>query len=408
MADIDDDEQEEECPKCPPAGAPAWMATFADMATLLMAFFVMILSFAEMNVPKFKQIQGSLKNSFGVQRLIPIVEQPMGTSIITQNFSPSPSPSITETMTTETTQIEQPKLKIPSDVKDSQGSDELSEGKENEEGLGGSERDGAGESDAKADAEKLAEAIEQIAKAADIAVSTLENKVVVDLQTDGDTPTEMKEKFKQVGQAVSLAALATGKSDQEVLYGGLDEQLNELIEFVSELESELKKLSGQNADEGFVKQAQAEKKAQEAAEELKVKLQEQIDSGAVSVETRDNKVFVTVGTGGAFPSGSANLTPQAQEIIDQITQVSDGADNSITVAGHTDDVPISFGALYRDNWDLAAARAASVVQEVEQSGVIEQSRLQAVSYGETKPIASNTSAEGRKKNRRIEIELEYN
>jgi chemotaxis protein MotB len=42
----------EECPKCPPVGAPAWMATFADMATLLMAFFVLILSFAEMNVPK--------------------------------------------------------------------------------------------------------------------------------------------------------------------------------------------------------------------------------------------------------------------------------------------------------------------------------------------------------------------
>ena len=209
-------------PQVPPCGGPAWMATFADMATLLMAFFVMILSFAEMNVPKFKQIQGSLKNSFGVQRLIPIVEQPMGTSIITQNFSPSPSPSITETMTTETTQIEQPKLKIPSDTKDSEGSDELSEGKENDEGLGGSEQDGSGESNAKADAEKLAEAIEQIAKAADIAVSTLENKVVVDLQTDGDTPTEMKEKFKQVSQAVSLAGLATGKSDQEVLYGGLD------------------------------------------------------------------------------------------------------------------------------------------------------------------------------------------
>ena len=135
MAGIDEDEQQEEdCPKCPPAGAPAWMATFADMATLLMAFFVMILSFAEMNVPKFKQIQGSLKNSFGVQRLIPIVEQPMGTSIITQNFSPSPSPSITNNMTTETTQIEQPELKIPSDVKDSEGANEMSEGKEDEEG----------------------------------------------------------------------------------------------------------------------------------------------------------------------------------------------------------------------------------------------------------------------------------
>jgi chemotaxis protein MotB len=383
------------------------MATFADMATLLMAFFVMILSFAEMNVPKFKQIQGSLKNSFGVQRLIPIVEQPMGTSIITQNFSPSPSPSITEQMTTETTQVEQPKLKIPSDVKDSEGADKMAEGAQNEEGLGGENKDNSGDNQAKSDAEKLAKAIQQIAQAADVAVSTLEDKVIVDLKAENDTPSQMKEKIKKVGQAVSLAELATGKSDQEVLYGGLDEQLNELIEFVSELEGQLKKLSGQDAEEGFVKTAQAEKKAQSAADELKVKLQEQIDTGAVSVETRDNKVFVTVGTGGAFPSGSANLTPQAQEIIDQITEVSDGSDNSITVAGHTDDVPIAFGALYRDNWDLAAARAASVVQEVEQSGLIETGRLQAVSYGETRPIANNSSAEGREQNRRIEIELEY-
>ena len=61
-----EEEEEEECPKCPPKGAPAWMATFADMATLLMAFFVLILSFAEFNVPKFKQISGSLKNAFGI------------------------------------------------------------------------------------------------------------------------------------------------------------------------------------------------------------------------------------------------------------------------------------------------------------------------------------------------------
>ena len=67
------EEEEEECPKCPPVGAPAWMATFADMATLLMAFFVLILSFAEFNVPKFKQISGSLKNAFGVQKIVPIV-----------------------------------------------------------------------------------------------------------------------------------------------------------------------------------------------------------------------------------------------------------------------------------------------------------------------------------------------
>ena len=85
---------EPECPKCEEcapckAGAPAWMATFADIAILLMAFFVLILSFAEMNVPKFKQINGSLKNSFGVQRIIPVVESPKGVSIIARNFTPS-------------------------------------------------------------------------------------------------------------------------------------------------------------------------------------------------------------------------------------------------------------------------------------------------------------------------------
>ena len=59
---LNDAEQvEPDCPKCPKVGAPAWMATFADMATLLMAFFVLILSFAEFNVPKFKQISGSLR-----------------------------------------------------------------------------------------------------------------------------------------------------------------------------------------------------------------------------------------------------------------------------------------------------------------------------------------------------------
>ena len=64
----EEDQDEPDCPKCPPPGAPAWMATFADMATLLMAFFVLILSFAEFNVPKFKQISGSLREAFGVRK----------------------------------------------------------------------------------------------------------------------------------------------------------------------------------------------------------------------------------------------------------------------------------------------------------------------------------------------------
>ena len=73
----------------------------------------------------------------------------------------------------------------------------------------------------------------------------------------------------------------------------------------------------------------------------------------------------------------------------------------------TDNVPLIFGGQYRDNWDLAAARASSVVQSISKSGDIPLDRLIAISYGESKPLASNNDATGRSKNRRIEIEIKY-
>lgn len=76
------------CPKCPPPGAPAWLATFADMMSLLMCFFVLLLSMASMDVQKFKHVADSMKNAFGVQRLIQVDQIPLGTSVIEQHFSP--------------------------------------------------------------------------------------------------------------------------------------------------------------------------------------------------------------------------------------------------------------------------------------------------------------------------------
>ena len=77
-----------ECKECP-GGAPPWMATFADMATLLMAFFVLILSFANVNVPKFEQVSGSLKVAFGVARVIPKIKLPMGETLLKTEFTPA-------------------------------------------------------------------------------------------------------------------------------------------------------------------------------------------------------------------------------------------------------------------------------------------------------------------------------
>lgn len=79
----------DDCPKCPPVGAPLWLATFADLMSLLMCFFVLLLSFATMDAAKFKKVAESMEDAFGVQKDIVAVEVPMGTSIIAQHFSPA-------------------------------------------------------------------------------------------------------------------------------------------------------------------------------------------------------------------------------------------------------------------------------------------------------------------------------
>jgi chemotaxis protein MotB len=402
-----DDEEDEECPKCPPVGAPAWMATFADLATLLMAFFVLILSFAEMNVPKFKQIQGSLKDSFGVQRIVPVVEQPKGTTVLDMNFSPSPSPSVTEELTQETTEIREPELKIPSDDRDKDGEDKSLEGEADQEGLGGEDANNIAENENMSDAEKLAAALEQIGKAVNIEAEIVDGKVVVDMNATDASPQELIEKFQRVGQALEIAGLATGKAEQEVLFGGLDETLNDLISMVSEIQRQQQASGGATVDEALAKMARATEKAREAEDQLRANLQDEIEQGLVTVEQRDGKVFVNLGTGGAFPSGSAVLTEQAQTIIEELASVANDPNSRVIVAGHTDNVPIAFGALYRDNWDLAAARAASVVQEIEAISPVRGREMSAVSFGETKPISDNFTAEGREKNRRIELEIEF-
>lgn len=90
MSDIDNSN----CPKCPPPGLPAWLATFADLMALLMCFFVLLLSFSEMDVLKFKQLAGSMNEAFGVQNQIKVEDVPKGTSIIAQEFTPGrPEPT---------------------------------------------------------------------------------------------------------------------------------------------------------------------------------------------------------------------------------------------------------------------------------------------------------------------------
>ena len=393
---LEEQEDEQECPKCPPAGAPAWMATFADMATLLMAFFVLILSFAEFNVPKFKQISGSLREAFGVQKVVPVVEQPKGTTVISLNFSPNPTPALTETLRQQTTELQDPELELKTKTEDAPDGSEAD--KQNKSEFAGEGGEGAEQLDATELAKQLQKAIDT----GEVKVETLGENVVINFPEDRTSDENVSQMIAEALEALSEAREQSGATDSEVLFGGIEGELQKLAAAMNEASPQYGEGQGGSSQE----EKEKLQNASTTTQELTVALKEQIDQGLVAIEQREDSVFITVGSGGAFPSGTADLTEDAQRILDRIALSAMSPESEITVTGHTDDVPIS-NAQFRDNWDLAAGRAASVVQAIQQTGLIKGERLIAVSKGETAPVADNNTVAGREENRRIEIEINY-
>lgn len=406
VVEVEEEEDDEECPKCPPVGAPAWMATFADMATLLMAFFVLILSFAEFNTPKFKQISGSLNNAFGVQRIVPVVEQPKGTTVISMEFSPSPSPSVSNELTQQTTEQELPEVEVKTKDQDATAGDEKSTDGQSE-GQGGEKAESGDQATAgqAMSGDELASALQDAIQSGEVQVEMAGENVVINFPSEDTTQTDLPSLIDETLTALAEARQASGQAEQEVLFGGLEQELAKLATAAKEAAEN----QGQADTAAAAEQANAQAAAEAAGvaeNQLQAALQSELQQGLVEVERRDGKVVVTVGAGGAFSSGKAEITDQAREIMNRISVVSMGAESSITVSGHTDDVPISNTA-YRDNWDLAAARASSVVQAMQDTGMVSAGRMKAVSYGETQPVASNATPEGREENRRIVIEIDF-
>jgi len=103
-----------------------------------------------------------------------------------------------------------------------------------------------------------------------------------------------------------------------------------------------------------------------------------------------------------FASGSAQLTPQARRLIKEVAPVLKETDNHLRVEGHTDNLPIHTEK-FPSNWELSAARATSVLQELLRVADFEPGRLSAVAYGEYRPRVPNNSPQNRQLNRRVDI-----
>jgi len=124
-----------------------------------------------------------------------------------------------------------------------------------------------------------------------------------------------------------------------------------------------------------------------------------LKQGIMSLEGSEDWLEITLGSEVLFSTGGAQPTRKAEDIIADVAMILGNYTNPIQVEGHTDNVPI-FNKEFRSNWELSAARAASVVRQLQDEG-LEPSRLAAVGYGEFQPMVVNSTPLQRRKNRRV-------
>ena len=373
LEEIEEEEEEpqppQKCPACPGGGAPAWMATFADMATLLMAFFVLLLSFAEMNVPKYKEVSGSMKNAFGVQRLVPVVEPPKAKSIIAKQYKTAKvDPTLMNVIQEQTTDDEtpiDPELKTDLKTADSQTN---------------------------ADAEVLQKALAKEIAEGKVSVSIEDKKLVVKVASESQGGTD-----GEANKANSGARVAQNDLEVYAKVAAAQAQVASQIK--------VEQASPDNVGDSLSSSSEAEREQAIADQydKIRMNLSNEISEGLAEVERDGDKIIVRLAEKGSFRSGFANLQPSFKPLLNKVGQSIKDSTGMITIEGHTDNVPMAFSERFRSNWDLSAARSAAVADYILNNTAVADGRVTVTGYADTKPLTSNDSPQGRAKNRRIEV-----
>lgn len=365
---------DEPAPDCPPCkgGAPAWMATFADMATLLMAFFVLLLSFANTSQPKFKNVSGSMQMAFGVQTLIPIVEPPdaqnlIATQYMTAEVEQTPVQTIEEQRTDEPQPVD-PELNRDVAPADSQTNDAV---------------------------EMLEKALADQIAAGKVSI-IVENQTVTLNLLDPDS----LEADNSPDNQPSAGQISAELLDVFAAVVQTSEQTSADIEVISfeALESEAQVGRAPANDE-----LSARATADNQYETIRSNLASEIQSGLASVSRDGDNIIIRLAEQGSFASGNAELQQTFLSLLDRVATSLSGSSGSISVEGHTDDVNLVPGGRYRSNWELSSARAAAVADYILTRSQFDSGQISVSGYADTRPIADNESALGRAQNRRIEI-----
>lgn len=197
--------------------------------------------------------------------------------------------------------------------------------------------------------------------------------------------------------------LATAQEQQQELERQLQTeraQKSELLQTRAQLNASIEEMT-RALGELAQRKAQAEERIAEFRD-LLGRFRELIDAGRLTVKILDGRMVVQLATDVLFSSGSASLSADGRKAIREVAEVfAEIPDRRFQVEGHTDDVPIRTER-FPSNWELASARALTVLREMLDAGLPAE-RVSAASYGEFDPVAPNRTKEGKAQNRRIQI-----
>jgi len=348
-----------------------WLVSYADFITLLFAFFVVMYSISSVNEGKYRVLSDAIVAAFRSQEksIRPIqVGQPTRAPKSTQmevQKSPgivkSPNPPIQlldqviEQMKTsgKLTKQEREMLEL---IKKLGGLDALEKlrGLANLEGLDGLlDKAGLG--------------------------NTKQGKLLSDQEIDSIK--DGLQKLADLGGLEGLEKLAE--------LGGL-QGLEELAK-IGGLEG-LEKLISAAGSEGARNMAKI-------ADDIEQAMSALIQKELITVDRSDQWIEVEINTSILYPSGSAHLQPEAVPVLKELARILREFPNPMRIEGFTDNVPINT-IVYPSNWELSTARASRVVRLFTAENIAPE-RMAAIGYGEYRPVATNDTAEGRAKNRRV-------
>lgn len=148
---------------------------------------------------------------------------------------------------------------------------------------------------------------------------------------------------------------------------------------------------------------QKEKQLENLLEQIQAYIDQHQLQAQISAANTPRGVAITLKDLFLFDPGNAELKPAAFPILDQLASLFPSLEATISIEGHTDNLPLATGSVFRDNWGLSQARSLSVLRYFVNNANLDEKKFISTSYADTRPVAENNTPENRAKNRRVEI-----